>query len=395
MNIKSGVALPGVDGYADQPKIVVADDDTWVYVVTLSMSTEGNDSTFIGTSYSKDEGKTWSSLQRIEESTRESSYASLYKAPYGRIFCFYNFNEDGIKKTEPIIESDGTISYINRCDEGLGVFCFKYSDDNGKSWSEKYYPIPIRDFEIDVENITKVRGKQRRYFWNVSNPFEYENVFYQTITKIQFYHGNADLKTEGVLICSKNLCYERDPEKITWETLPDGDVGIRHPINRNVSEEHCCLPLSDGTFYDVFRNDSGYVGMSISRDKGHSWSEAEPMKFFDGSIVKTPRANAPIWKCENGRYLLWFHNHDFCVYGQRNPVWLSAGEEIDTANGKTIRWNKPVILMYSEKPGDNISYPDLFEFKGKYYVVETQKTIPRLHLIPDDYMRELWEKPYK
>jgi len=116
----------------------------------------------------------------------------------------------------------------------------------------------------------------------------------------------------------------------------------------------------------------------------------ERLTLCDGSVAQNPRANCPIWKCRNGHYLLWFHNHDRCEYGQRNPAWISAGKEIDTPEGKTLRWSMPAVLFYG-KPEESISYPEFWETENGYFFSETQKRISRFHQIPREFMEELFD----
>ena len=62
----------------------------------------------------------------------------------------------------------------------------------------------------------------------------------------------------------------------------------------------------------------------------------------------------------------------------RNPVWITGGIEKDG----TIHWSEPEILLYDENPkAQGMSYPDLIEQDGKFWVTETQKTIARVHPI--------------
>ena len=54
-------------------------------------------------------------------------------------------------------------------------------------------------------------------------------------------------QSEGAFFTSKNILTERDPAKITFETLPDGDIGLRTPPGGGrVSEEQSIVKLSDG-----------------------------------------------------------------------------------------------------------------------------------------------------
>jgi hypothetical protein len=95
-------------------------------------------------------------------------------------------------------------------------------------------------------------------------------------------------------------------------------------------------------------------------------------------------------------YLYWFHNHGGRFIGElgaagkggrspyddRNPAWLMAGREVDTPEGKRLEWSQPEILLYDDDPYIRMSYPDLLEDGGKFYVTETQKNIGRVHEIP-------------
>jgi len=106
-NIKNGLVLPSI-GYADQPKLIEADNGTWVYTITTGEGAEGTKNTFVGIALSRDLGKTWSELKRIDDSPFESSYSSLFKTDFGRIYCFYDFNVDGLNTDDEIEEADGT-----------------------------------------------------------------------------------------------------------------------------------------------------------------------------------------------------------------------------------------------------------------------------------------------
>ncbi len=187
---------------------------------------------------------------------------------------------------------------------------------------------------------------------------------------------------------------EKDPEKITWETLPDGDRGLRTPPGGGpVAGEHSYSVLSDGSFYCVYRSVDGYPVSAYSRDGGHTWSVPAYKQYADGRLIKNPRAANFAWKCNNGKYLYWFHNHggkfiremyDYGPYNDRNPVWLCGGVEADSPDGKIIQWSQPEIILYTEDTYVRMSYPDLIEENGSYFLTETQKYIARVHEIPVD-----------
>ena len=62
-------------------------------------------------------------------------------------------------------------------------------------------------------------------------------------------------------------------------------------------------------------------------------------------------------------------------------MWLLGGVEADSPNGKIIRWSQPEIALYDDDPYIRMSYPDLVEDGGKYFLTETQKDVARVHEI--------------
>jgi hypothetical protein len=80
------------------------------------------------------------------------------------------------------------------------------------------------------------------------------------------------------------------------------------------------------------------------------------------------------------------------AYEDRNPVWLSGGEEVDSPNGKAIRWSQPEIALYNDDPYVRMSYPDLVEDAGKYFLTETEKNIARVHEISPALVEGLWNQ---
>ena len=213
------------------------------------------------------------------------------------------------------------------------------------------------------------------------------------------------LSSEGIILKSENLLTEPNPARVRWETLPEGEVGLRAPLGP-VAEEHSVVGLSDGSLYCVYRTVEGYLGQAYSRDGGRTWSPpayatyapdartaplawgvlGEPRRF------KHPRAAGFVWKCSNGNYLLWFHNHGGRWFHYRNPAWVSGGVERDGPGGKVIHWSEPEILLYDTDPDARMSYPDLVESGGAYFVTETQKTIARVHRIDPSLLEGMWRQ---
>jgi hypothetical protein len=394
-HLSHGREIP-TESYSDQPFVIQTDDGAWLCCVTTGPGHEGVQGQHVTTLRSTDQGRTWSDPVPVEPGDkRENSYAVMLKTPSGRIYIFYNHNTDNVRE---ILNHDRKQT-ITRVDS-LGHFVFKYSDDHGRSWSAARYDLPFRLFQCDRDN---VYGGKLCFFWNVGKPFVLDGSAYVSLHKVGQMGEGFFQQSEGVLLKSDNLLTERDPAKIRWETLPDGDIGLRTPPGGGpISEEHSYCVLSDGSIYSVYRSIDGYPVESYSRDGGHTWSEPRYKCYADGRRMKHPRAANFAWKCANGKYLYWFHNHggkvmrekpgnaDGGAYDDRNPVWLSAGIEIDTPAGREIAWSEPEIALYDDDPYVRISYPDLLEDGGKYYLTETQKDIGRVHEIPAELLEGMW-----
>lgn len=361
-------------GYCDQPYVVIAKDGTWVCTFTTSQQHEGARSQYIAVTTSKDLGRTWSDPVAIEDPNGpEASWAMPFVNTNGRIYVFYVYNGDNVH-TLP----DGTPIRADM----LGWYCYRYSDDNGKTWSERYR-LPVRITACDRTN--QWNGKVQ-IFWGIGKPIICHKSMFFSFTKIGRYmldHG------EGWFFRSDNILYEADISKIDWQMLPDGEYGVRSAELGSVQEEHNIVALSNGDLYCAYRTATGYVACSYSRDGGHSWSKPKIATFANGRPIKNPRACPRIWRTIEGNYLLWFHNHSGKDFANRNPVWISGGIEKDGS----IIWSEPEIILYSYDHSyetGRFSYPDLIQTHGRYWVTTSQKTRITLHEIDPNLFEGLW-----
>ena len=387
-HIANGRIIPD-EGYCDQPYIVKTSDGAWLCAITTGPGREGASGQHVITMRSKDQGKTWDKPVDVEPGDGpEASYAVLLKTPGGRIYCFYNHNTDNVREVKR--EDKGVYKRV----DSLGHYVFKYSDDHGRSWSKKRYDIPMREFECDRNNVYK--GKLK-FFWNVGRPLIYGDKAIMVMHKVGAFGNGFFTQSEGAFLLSPNILTEKDPAKIKFETLPEGDIGLRTPEGGGrVAEEQSIVALSDKSIYCVYRSIDGWPVCSYSRDGGRKWSKPAYKTYTPGGRrFKHPRAANFVWRCGNGKYLYWFHNHGGSFirkkyqrklpgspYDDRNPAWLVAGIERDGPDGKVLHWSQPEILLYDDDPYIRMSYPDLVEEDGKFFVTETQKSIGRLHEIP-------------
>ncbi len=398
-NIRNGWEIP-TETYADQPYVVKTDDGAWLVCLTTGAGLEGQAGQHVVTRRSTDQGRTWEPPVDVEPAAGpEASYAVMLKAPSGRIYIFYNHNTDNIRR----VKADDPPYRGGWCErvDSLGHFVFKYSDDHGRSWSQQRYDVPVREFEIDRNN---PYGGKLRFFWNVGKAFVHDGAGYVPLHKVGGFGEGFFTSNEGVLLRSPNILTEPDPAKIRWETLPEGDIGLRAPPGGGpIAAEQSFSVLSDGSLYCVYRTIDGHPAFTYSRDGGRTWDTPQYKRYADGRLVKHPRAANFAWRCANGKFLYWFHNHGgrfirehpqrrTIAYSDRNPVWLAGGVEADSAQGKIIRWSQPEIVLYDDDPFIRISYPDLIEDGGKYYLTETQKDIARVHEIDASLLEGLWNQ---
>jgi len=371
-NLEAGHPIPD-EGYCDQPYVVITRDGAWLCTLTTGKGHEGQGGQHFVSTISKDRGKTWGPLVDIEPADGpEASYGVPLIVPSGRVYAFYTYNGDRVR-TLP-----GSTREIRA--DMLGWYCYKYSDDSGNTWSERRR-IPVRSTACDHAN--QWQGEVR-IFWGIDKPKISDSGARFAFTKLGKYMLDNG---EGWMMHSDNILAEPDVSKIRWKTLPGGEHGLRVKEFGSVQEEHNHVTIGPDRLYMVYRTTHGYPAHTYSSDGGHTWTVPEHMTYAPGGRkIKNPRACPKLWRCTNGKYLFWFHNHSGRDFNGRNPAWVTGGVVRD---GK-LHWSEPEVLLYEANPKTRMSYPDLVEQDGRYWVTETQKSVARVHEIPADLLEGLW-----
>ncbi len=372
-NIRTGREIPS-ENYADQPYVAVLPDGDWLCVLTTGPGREGARGQHVVAARSTDHGGTWSPLVDIEPSGGpEASWVVPFVTPFGRVYAFYDYNGDRVRTLRgKAIRADM-----------LGWYAYRWSDDGGRTWSDRRR-LPMRVTACDRGNDW---GGKVQIFWGVSKPVTQNGRVFFGFTKIGKYMLEQG---EGWVYRSDNVLTERDPAKVAWQLLPEGDHGIRRDRFGSVQEEHVVCPMdAPGSLLCVYRTTTGYACQSRSTDGARTWSEPRRMTYTPGGRpIKNPRANVKAWRTSGGRYLLWYHNHSGRSFQGRNPAWLAGGVERD---GR-IHWSQPEIVLYDADPKVRMSYPDLVEQGGRFWITETQKTVARVHAIDRSLVDGLWNQ---
>ena len=373
-NIVTGSRIPD-EGYCDMPYIAITEDGNWLCTLTTGSGHEGQGGQHVVSTISSDQGKTWSPLVDIEPADGpEASWAVPLVTPNGRVYAFYTYNGAEVYNLP-----DGRRM---RADTH-GWYVMKYSDDNGQSWSKERHRVPLRVTACDRGNEF---GGKVQMFWGIDKPKVSDGRVYFAFTKLSRYFL---VNSEGWLQCSDNILTEPAVEKIQWELRPEGEHGIRDPAFGSVQEEHNMLPLGGQRLYCVYRTTMGYPCHAYSEDGGRTWTKPEPMTYTPGGRqvkMKNPRACPKLWQCSNGKFLFWYHFHSGKSFQDRNPAWIAGGV---LKEGK-VYWSLPEILLYDDDPKTRMSYPDLVEQDGNYWISETQKSIARVHSVDPTLVEGLW-----
>jgi hypothetical protein len=371
-NVKNGSSI-FINGYCDQPYVVILNNGKWMCVFTTNAGNEGSGGQHIVSCTSQDHGKTWSEPVKIEMPAKESaSWAMPYLTKYGRVYVFYDYNGDKIH------ELNGK---TNIREDMLGWYCFKYSDDEGRTWSKRYR-LDVLKTEVDFKNDWK---GEVQIMWGIGKPVDVDRGMMFAFTKIGQYLIDY---SEGWFFRCDNINTEKDPEKLDWSMLPDSQQGLKNEKLGPVNEEQNIFQMNNGSIYCMHRTISGYPAESYSYNGGKSWTLPQVPRYENGIKLKTPRACPRVWKCKNGKYLFWYHNNGSWNFNSRNPAWISGGIE---KNGKII-WSQPEILLYEDKIEKRMSYPDLIEQDGKYWITETNKEEARCHEVPSDFFDMIWSQ---
>ncbi len=294
----------------------------------------------------------------------------------GRIYIFYTKE---IERYDNSPQLSGTMGCI-------------YSDDNGYTWSDpKEIKMPRSKYDNPDINIPKN--------WIVWQKPIKDNKG-KWIAGYTLWTSNSVMKSEPNWVNTDSRCYfmrfmnmdkNPSPEEIKIEWYPENDLGleVQNPVypHMSVAQEPAVVLLPDGRLFTVMRNMTGYIYYSVSADNGKTWETPKMLRYSDtGEGIKHPMSSCPIYKLNNGKFLLLFHNNDGKRLGYdqaekewkinvtniiRSPTYYTIGEY--RADAKQPIWfSKPVeflntqdIAVPPKMTAEIGTYPSITETHGK------------------------------
>jgi len=308
-------------------------------------------------SRSTDGGQQWSPLEVIADDGGVSGLVACFGFPIvsrsGRIYCFYN-------KSVGIGDGGHYFSGVLRC---------SFSDDDGLTWRSGDVDIPFRRTHFDHPDTTvpcacivwqkPIRDSQGRFVVGFSR-WSSKQVFPRPEKGFHLDSSSELVRFDGI----DEGPHPRDL-KLTW--LPEGETSIRVPCpiepersrGYSLCEEPSIVLLPDGRLFLIVRTVTGSIWYTVSDDNGASWRPTEILRFRDGGDpVPHPKSPCPIYRLEDGRFLLLFHNHDGSGYGgrgpwdmnARRPLFISVGEYRPEAL-QSVWFSEPKLLFDTQGVG--------------------------------------------
>ena len=355
-------ALPGgPDEYADHLHVEYTPGGDLLAIWTAGTYESAPD-VHIVCARSQDEGATWSDpvvLDRPRAPGMIPSLAFPLFSRSGRIYVLYNQNLG-------IGEGSSRFSGVLRC---------QYSDDDGHTWIRGDIDIPWRRTRYDHPDprvgcncivwqkpIRDARDRLIAGLSRWSSPMVYPRP-------VGGNRNHADTGCE--LMRFDNIDEGPEPEdiQITWLPDQEGTIrvspGIEPDASRGYSlaEEPAITLLPDGRLWMNMRTVTGRIWYTVSDDHGHTWRPPAVLRYRDdGAEVLHPKSPDPIYRLQDGRYLLFFHNHDGHQYGATGPWDMDARRPLFTTVGEfrsgahqPLWFSEPKLLCDTQRVGVGVS----------------------------------------
>lgn len=265
------------------------------------------------------------------------------------------------------------------------------SRDNGHTWSEpKEIAMPRSKYDHPNESYPKnwivwqkpIKDQEGK--WIAGYTLWTSNE----VVKSEKNWVNTDSRSYFMSFVNMDDC--DNPEDIEIEWYPENDKGLTVDNNTyphlSTAQEPALVLLPNGNLFCVMRTMTGFVYYSVSSDNGKSWEEPKMLRYSDtGEGIKHPMSPCPIFRLEDGRYLLIFHNNNGNRLGYdqseknwsinvanvvRNPTFFSVGEFKEDAK-QPIWFKEPIEILNThdvaippKMTAEIGTYPSITQFRG-------------------------------
>jgi hypothetical protein len=154
-----------------------------------------------------------------------------------------------------------------------------------------------------------------------------------------------------------NVDEDPEPDELQIRYLASNNNALRVPLvghpEASVAQEPSLVELPDGRLFCVMRTTTGSPYWTVSDSGGETWSQPAPLcEYDDGPRLLHPCSPCPIYPMEDGRYVLFHHNHDghFESWGPRDtswhrrPIYIRYGAFKRNA-GQPVHFSEPQFFM--------------------------------------------------
>lgn len=355
----TAIYLPD-SGLAQSQSLAKISDRDWALGFTKAEIESAGDQTVYFTR-TKNAGKDWSKPVAIEanvDRNHPSGWIELAYIEKSRLlFAFYFWNETGSKIR------DGTDIY------------YRISADEGESWGERHR-VALRDLDI-------FSGASSRHGWFMDGAITTSAdtlVLGVSLADPDLINGNPDRwRTEVYFLRIPNV------SKITEDTPPYTDLTPHTPTGLSLPHPVTGLPFAnepsvaelEDRLVCIARSRTGVLSFTQSFDDGVTWSDLEPLRFYDGGPpLLHPNGPATIRTLASGDVAILFNDNPggaAYVKGKwsegwepRYPLKLIVARQTGARANAGLEFGMPEILLtYLGKPGAGTlrypSYPELME----------------------------------
>lgn len=303
---------------------------------------------------SSDKGLTWVGPQfPWEVPYAQHGFIPLIPKGSKRIYCF---------GTEPVPDQR-----VGREDCPIA---FRYSDDDGRTWSAPALIRPVNDPDYKGMSVMRMCETDSGAWLLGTHTGEWE--------------GTQHLKTRAYVLRS-------DDQGKTWTLLPGRSPNGWYAQGFDRMDEPRPISLGGKKALIMARTPEGHLWRIFSADDGKTWSEPRPTSLIH------PDAPPMVFHLSDGKTLIAFHHNKYEPHRpQFNNRWVRNELWYSTSTDDGLTWSEPrFVLADAHQPEADgrwrqLSYLDLFldgttlhmflspNWEGALHITCTEKDLKKM-----------------